>query len=446
MLGKILILARVEAIDPFYDDNPSGERSEVVIFYYSAHYLNSLIFRKHGPLNNCYTFRMHCLNPMTNTPIVNISYFAVESESIGFDDLTDIAESPLLSNLPLNSDLFNESISQIEKSFVVEKYSVPINSDSFSEFHLPIESKSVVFENSSINISDQGSSKSTKSKMVKSETALTTKRRFTLDKLLSRSHQQSLAHNDPSNQISFGEKMERQSTDSLSLFTIFPSHVKEETFSPTSIPSSSRDSSVSENLDRASNASVFGADDGSQIRSSGSIFSQQSRANISSTFTKTNSSSSNRALSAVDSPLSVEVNISKERDESLESDRYSKRTSHLKLTLGSVSEETRRLKISMDLDSDHQFGKFSSRLKTNESLESEDVSQNPFSSSFSELYSREESSFGQPLKFKGLFIGTDDDFLQSPIIRLLFQANSLNCEAAEILTLPDIHIDSVEDV
>ncbi|KAI9098206.1 hypothetical protein DFS34DRAFT_619947 [Phlyctochytrium arcticum] len=63
--SKTLILARVQAVDGKF-------------FYYSAHQLNKVIFRKYGK-NSEYLFRLYAMNPLTNTEIVgDVRYFAVE--------------------------------------------------------------------------------------------------------------------------------------------------------------------------------------------------------------------------------------------------------------------------------------------------------------------------------------------------------------------------------
>ncbi|RKO94809.1 hypothetical protein BDK51DRAFT_30964 [Blyttiomyces helicus] len=63
--GKTLILARVVTED--------GRR-----FYYSAHQLNKVIFRRKGE-EGAYLFRLYALNPLTNTEICgDVEYFAVE--------------------------------------------------------------------------------------------------------------------------------------------------------------------------------------------------------------------------------------------------------------------------------------------------------------------------------------------------------------------------------
>ncbi|TPX67880.1 hypothetical protein SpCBS45565_g03485 [Spizellomyces sp. 'palustris'] len=70
---KTLILARVETV-------------EGRMFYYSAHQLNKVIFRKFGKEGE-YLFRLYALNPLTNTEIVgDVRYFAVEAHDDGKDD------------------------------------------------------------------------------------------------------------------------------------------------------------------------------------------------------------------------------------------------------------------------------------------------------------------------------------------------------------------------
>lgn len=64
--NKTLILARVETVE--------GRK-----FYYSAHQLNKVIFRRSGERGE-YLFRLYALNPLTNTEIIgDVRYYAVES-------------------------------------------------------------------------------------------------------------------------------------------------------------------------------------------------------------------------------------------------------------------------------------------------------------------------------------------------------------------------------
>lgn len=311
---------------------------------------------------------MNCLNPITNTPIRNISYFAVESDNIGFDDLTDISESPLLSNVPLTSDLFNQSLAELEKCLMVEKYSVPVNSDSFSELNPPIESKPVIVSNASQTLSIQ---KSKKSVMVKSEASLDVKK--DMDKIISGKLLVPKALS--SNQLSIVKKMLPNSADMASLLSTFPM------LSKRTLGSASEPSSSVCNMDKVTNMVSFKDCKSCLSLSSGPCFSIDSL--------KSNTSSiSSRIISLTNSSDS----FSSHKNNSIQSQDL--------------------LSISRELY--HQ------------------------SINFSESFSSENSSVTISLPFKGLFIGTDDDYLQSPIIRLLFEANALNCEATEILPFPKI--------
>jgi hypothetical protein len=403
ILGKILIIARVEAIDPFYKDNPSDERSEIVVFYYNAHYLNKLIFRKQGPLNNCYTFRMNCLNPLTETQIINISYFAVDSESIGFDDLAELEDSPLLSNIPLFSDLFNQSLEKVENTFIVDKYSVPINSDSFTELPTPIEPKPKSFMYSSDSVNEDSSDlnpslKRMKSVVVKSEACLSTSRkRMSLN--LSGKTMHSLAPRAfSSNQLSLFKKMLRKSAEGLSRL---PSH-------------SQKYQNISPN-----NTSVFFG--GTSLTVELDTFSEID----------------GKSWMQVNQPSYSLSSFSPKRD-FVEQEKLPKAASQLKPRLDSVTEERNRIitKSYKDTDIEGQCSSSSRDLLESSFCESQS-SRDPLESSFS---FSDTSSCMQTLKFKGLFIGTDDEFLQCPMIRLLFQANALACEAADILPA-DIDID-----
>lgn len=73
-LDKKFIIARAETVN-------SGAQSPY--FYYAAHQLNKVIFRKYGPESE-YLFRLYSLNPLTNTEISgDLHYFMVEKS----DDL-----------------------------------------------------------------------------------------------------------------------------------------------------------------------------------------------------------------------------------------------------------------------------------------------------------------------------------------------------------------------
>ncbi|KAJ3044374.1 hypothetical protein HDV00_002266 [Rhizophlyctis rosea] len=79
---KTLILARLETLDT--TTSPPIVRH----FWYSAHQLNKVIFRKYGE-SGSYLFRLHAMNPLTNTEIVgDVQYFAVDAAGDkGFRDL-----------------------------------------------------------------------------------------------------------------------------------------------------------------------------------------------------------------------------------------------------------------------------------------------------------------------------------------------------------------------
>jgi hypothetical protein len=391
-----MILARVEAIDPFYNDNPSVERSEVAVYYYNAHYLNKLIFRKHGPLNNCYIFRMHCLNPLTDTEIINISYFAVESDNIGFDDLAEMEGSPLLSDVPVTSDLFIQSLAKVENTFVVEKYSAPLNSYSLSELPTPSEPKprSGMYPSGSINLAEESSDLKSSSKhfksVVKSEACLT--RPSARIKLnpgfeLSKTQQSLAPRSFSSNQLSLFQKMLQHSTEGLSLFSTLTCHSqKYQPISPKTTSGFLGGTSLTADYD-ADNPDLFLPSTSASSQNPGAYISEQG------TFSK----GAPQLTSTLDRVTEEKNGISTQKFNDIDVQESS-------LFVGSDSFESGSVNLSRDLRS--------------------------FSGSFSES---SISTTIDPLKFKGLLIGNDDDFLQSPIIRLLFQANALSCEAAEIL-------------
>ena len=373
---------------------------------------------------------------MTNTPITNISYFAVELGNACFDDLNEIVDSPLLSNMPLKSDLLDQFVAKVDKMCSIEKYSVPINSDSFSELPTPIDSKMEILsenttQNSSISKLDVKPTK-INSKVAKSEACLN--KNIKKDAFLSANFQKSLPPKTlSSNQLSVFKNMLVHSADGLSLLSILPSHSKSKSkhqmISPDSIPYLSRDCSFSKNMDEISNTALFGADESALILSSGSIFSQQSFLN-----------SGNKALTLANS---------QDADESIENDKYSRKPSQLKPRLDSVTEETNpRIAIIekelKDLEFDGkscQYGPESQDFFESSASINQSQYTHRLSSTMSDSFSSSLSSNTPSLRFKALFIGTDDDFLQSPIIRLLFQANSLNGESTELLPFPQSYID-----
>ena len=69
--GKCFILARVETRIPTQD----GSKSKY--FYYHAHALNKLLFRQHG---DEHLFRLMLMNPLTNTEIIGVEYYAVDPQ------------------------------------------------------------------------------------------------------------------------------------------------------------------------------------------------------------------------------------------------------------------------------------------------------------------------------------------------------------------------------
>lgn len=73
--GKHLYIARVGTLmDP-------ADAKSARFFYYAATELNKLIFRTFGE-NGAYLFRMHALNPLTNTEMVgNVDYYRVQCHS-----------------------------------------------------------------------------------------------------------------------------------------------------------------------------------------------------------------------------------------------------------------------------------------------------------------------------------------------------------------------------
>ena len=247
------------------------------------------------------------------------------------------------------------------------------------------------------------------------------------------------------------------SADGLSLLSILPSHSKSKSkhqmISPDSIPYLSRDCSFSKNMDEISNTALFGADESALILSSGSIFSQQS-------FLNTGNKAltlANKQIPQTDSQLSIEVNHSdkacttnsQDADESIENEKYSRKPSQLKPRLDSVTEETNpRIAIIekelKDLEFDgksYQYGPESQDFFESSASINQSQYTHRLSSTMSDSFSTSLSSNTPSLRFKALFIGTDDDFLQSPIIRLLFQANSLNGESTELLPFPQSYID-----
>ncbi|KAI9164458.1 hypothetical protein H9P43_008309 [Blastocladiella emersonii ATCC 22665] len=80
--GKCLILARVNVAAGNNEDGDGGE-VPTHSFFYDAHSLNKILFRKFGRGAE-YLFRLFALNPMTNTDILgDVSYFLVEPEVRG---------------------------------------------------------------------------------------------------------------------------------------------------------------------------------------------------------------------------------------------------------------------------------------------------------------------------------------------------------------------------
>ena len=124
--GKCFIIARVETLVTLDSGRPISR-----YFYYAAHHLNKILFRKYGT-ESTYIFRLYALNPLTNTEMIgNVEYFAVEPAGYSVPTESGATESQVgkkrgKEKKPLTKTQKKEMLEKLMRTSVGERASIKV--------------------------------------------------------------------------------------------------------------------------------------------------------------------------------------------------------------------------------------------------------------------------------------------------------------------------------